>query len=113
MVLPDAKDMQQSATINVPADSHRVTIATSLPEFLYDRQYSLWTLLERQPLKAHPHAPPDQGTRQVRVFDAVLHPGLNTIETHLIAAIPRGERVPGGPEVELEVFTIYVNVMRS
>jgi hypothetical protein len=48
-----------------------------------------------------------------RVFEAILHPGLNVVESHLIAAIPRDERIPGEPEVELEIFTIFVNMMRN
>lgn len=48
-----------------------------------------------------------------RGFDAILHPGINVVEVHLIAAIPRHERVPGGAETELEIFTIFVNVMKD
>ena len=55
---------------------------------------------------------PDQ-LPQERAFEVVLHPGVNVIEAHLIAAIPRSEREPGGDETELEVFTVFVNVMRT
>lgn len=104
--------MQQSATINLPATHNRITITTLLPDFLQDRQYSLWAMMDRQALKSSYQQLPNQHSQE-RVFDAHLHPGLNMIETHLVAAIPRSERVPGGPEIELEVFTVFVNVMRN
>ncbi|KEY68458.1 hypothetical protein S7711_01232 [Stachybotrys chartarum IBT 7711] len=110
--LPHPKEMQQSATINVPATHTRVYIVPMIPEFLSDRQYSLWAMVDKQPLKASQQPIPGQLPHE-RVFDVMLHPGLNVVETHLIAAIPRSERLPGGPEVELEIFTVFVNVMRS
>ncbi|KAL6794837.1 Bromodomain-containing protein [Trichoderma sp. SZMC 28013] len=110
-ILPNAKEMQQSATINLPPTQTRIWIVATLPTFLQDRQYSLWTLVDRQPWKQLMQPIPNQ-THHERAFDVMLHPGLNVIETHLIAAIPRHEREPGGPEVELEVFTVLINVSR-
>lgn len=104
--------MQQSATVSVPPTHTRVVLVTQLPEFLHDRQYSLWTLMNKQPLKANQQPHPSQHVAE-RVFEAMLHSGVNIIESHLIAAIPRADRVPGEPEVELEVFNIHVNVMRN
>ncbi|KAL6829622.1 Bromodomain-containing protein [Trichoderma afarasin] len=110
-ILPNAKEMQQSATINLPPTQTRIWIVVTLPTFLQDRQYSLWTLVDKQPWKQLMQPIPNQ-THHERAFDVMLHPGLNVIETHLIAAIPRHEREPGGPEVELEVFTVLINVSR-
>ncbi|KAL7926910.1 Bromodomain-containing protein [Trichoderma austrokoningii] len=110
-ILPNAKELQQSATINLPHTQMRVWIVVTLPPFLQDRQYSLWTLVDRQPWKQMMQPIPNQ-THHERAFDVMLHPGLNIIETHLIAAIPRHEREPGGPEAELEVFTVLINVSR-
>ncbi|KAL7908579.1 Bromodomain-containing protein [Trichoderma velutinum] len=110
-ILPNAKEMQQSATINLPPTQTRIWIVATLPTFLQDRQYSLWTLVDKQPWKQLMQPIPNQ-THHERAFDVMLHPGLNVIETHLIAAIPRHEREPGGPEVELEVFTVLINVSR-
>lgn len=111
-VLPDAKDMQQSATITLPPEYSHVTMITTLPDFLQDRQYSLWVLCEKHPLKPNPQRIPHQQPRD-RVFEAMLRPGLNMLEAHLIAAIPRSERVLGEDEAELEIFTVFVNVLRS
>uniref|UniRef100_A0A0B7K5B8 Bromo domain-containing protein n=1 Tax=Bionectria ochroleuca TaxID=29856 RepID=A0A0B7K5B8_BIOOC len=111
-VLPHPKEMQQSATINLPYSHHRASLSVLLPEFLQDRQYSLWTLLNKQPMKAV-HHPLHNQSPQERFFEALFHTGTNVLETHLVAAIPQHERVVGGPEVELEVFTIFVNVLRN
>ncbi|OTA08183.1 hypothetical protein A9Z42_0091240 [Trichoderma parareesei] len=110
-ILPNAKEMQQSATINLPPTQTRIWIVVTLPTFLQDRQYSLWTLVDKQPWKQLMQPIPNQ-THHERAFDVMLHPGLNVIEAHLIAAIPRQEREPGGPETELEVFTVLINVAR-
>ncbi|KAF5020111.1 hypothetical protein F66182_7874 [Fusarium sp. NRRL 66182] len=104
-------EMNQAATINLPPHLTRILAVTTIPHHLQNRQYSLWTLVNKQPLKPI-HQAPGQRPNE-RSFEAMLHPGVNVVETHLIAAIPRSERVPGGPEVELEVFTISVNVLRN
>ncbi|KPM37155.1 hypothetical protein AK830_g9405 [Neonectria ditissima] len=111
-VMPHPTEMVQSATVNLPAHLGRVLVIPLLPDLLRTRQYSLWTVVNKQPLKpSHQQALGQQP--QERAFEAILHPGVNVVETHLIAAIPRSERVPGGPEVELEVFTIFINVLRT
>jgi hypothetical protein len=104
--------MQRSGTITIPPTHSRVTLVTQLPQFLQDRQYNLWTLMDKTPLKPNQQTYPNQHMTE-RVFEAILHPGLNVVESHLIAAIPRDERIPGEPEVELEIFTIFVNMMRN
>ena len=109
---PDSKEMQQSVTVNLSPGHNRLCVIPMLPDFLQDRQYSLWTMIDRQPLKPSPLQLADQ-LPQERMFEVVLHPGVNVIETHVIAATPRGERTAGGPETELEVFIANVNVLRS
>lgn len=111
-VEPDPKYMQQSTTVNLPAHVNRIFIAPGIPDKLMDRHFSLWVLIDKQLLKQAPHAFPDH-TQQDRVFEVMLRPGVNVIEAHLIAAIPAVERVEGGPEAELEVFTAYVNVAKA
>ncbi|KAM5371714.1 hypothetical protein ACJZ2D_007879 [Fusarium nematophilum] len=111
-VRPNPSEMNQSATVNLPPHLTRILIIPALPDHLRNRQYSLWTLVNKQPLKPIHQQAPGQQVHE-RAFEAMLHPGVNVVETHLIAAIPRSERIPGGPEVELEVFTIFVNVLRN
>ncbi|KAF5558649.1 polybromo-1 [Fusarium mexicanum] len=109
-IRPNPKEMEQSATLNLPPHLTRILAVTAIPSHLQNRQYSLWTLVNKQPLKPIHHQAPGQQPHE-RAFEALLHPGLNVLESHLIAAIPRDERVLGGPEVELEVFTISINVL--
>ncbi|KAI5467456.1 hypothetical protein BGZ63DRAFT_27560 [Mariannaea sp. PMI_226] len=111
-LFPHPTEMVQSATVNLPAHLNRVFIIPRLPDLLRTRQYSLWTVVNKQPVKPMHQQVPGQ-VNEERAFEAILHPGVNVVETHLIAALPRAERVPGGPEVELEVFTIFINLLRS
>lgn len=110
-VHPLAREMQQSATVSLPSSINRVMILPFLPDFLQDRQYSLWILIDKQPLKPCPQPMPNQ-LAQERAFDVMLHPGVNVIEAHLIAAVPKHEREQVGAEVELEVLTAFVNILR-
>ncbi|KJZ76992.1 hypothetical protein HIM_03313 [Hirsutella minnesotensis 3608] len=111
-VLPHPQEPQQSATVNLAPHYNRAFIVLQLPDFLFERQYSLWVMINRQPLKPCIHPLPNQ-LQQERAFEVVLHPGVNVIEAHLVAAIPRSEREPGEPEVDLEIFTVFANLMRS
>ncbi|ATY62847.1 Bromodomain containing [Cordyceps militaris] len=109
---PDPKYLQQSGVINVPQHCNRVFVITMLPDFLHERHYSLWTLINRQPVKPYPQMIPGQLPQEL-AFEVGLHPGVNVVEAHLIAAIPSEQREVGGPESELEIFTAYVNVTKN
>lgn len=111
-VLPHPQELQRSGAVNLPPHYSRVFIVTMLPEFLYDRQYCLWVLINRHPLQPCMQPLPGQHPHE-RAFEVILHPGVNVIEAHLIAAIPLAEREPGGPDAELEVFTVFANLMRT
>ncbi|PHH67317.1 hypothetical protein CDD81_80 [Ophiocordyceps australis] len=111
LVYPSPAEPYQSATVNLPAHQSRVFVVLMLPDFLCDREYSLWVLVDRQPLKPCMHPLPNQ-LPQERTFELILRPGVNVIEAHLVAAVPAPERIPGGPEVDLEVFTVFTNLMR-
>lgn len=111
-VLPHPQEPQQSATVSLAPHYNRAFVVLKLPDFLYERQYSLWVLINKLPLKPCMHPLPNQ-QQQERAFEVVFHPGINVIEAHLIAAIPCSEREQGGPEAELEVFTVFANLMRT
>lgn len=110
-VLPDAQYLQQSATINLPAYVNRIYILPRVPDHLMDRHFSLWVLIDKQLVKASQHAIPDLSPHDP-AFEVMLHPGVNVIEAHMIAAIPAIERVEGGSDAELEIFTAFVNVAK-
>ena len=111
-ISPSRTEMQTSTTINLTLSQSRVYIAPSLPGFLEERQYNLWTLLDKQVLKPSPHSMPGQ-LPQEKVFDLFLHPGVNVIEVHVVAAIPKAQRVVGASDVEIESFTVFANVLRN
>ncbi|PMB70698.1 Chromatin structure-remodeling complex subunit rsc1 [Beauveria bassiana] len=111
-IYPDPKYLQQSGVINVPPHCTRVFVITALPDFLHERHYSLWTLINRQPVKPYPQMVPGQQPQEL-AFEVGLHPGVNVVEAHLIAAIPGEQREAGAPEAELEILTAYVNVMKN
>ncbi|KAK0391957.1 hypothetical protein NLU13_1455 [Sarocladium strictum] len=111
-VLPNPQEMNQSAAVNLLPHQNRVAILIQLPDFLQDRQFNLWALLDKGPLKASLQPLPGQDPNE-KAFELILRPGVNVIEAHLVAAIPKEERKEGGPEIEVEVFTVLVNVLRA
>ncbi|KAF4592400.1 Bromodomain protein [Ophiocordyceps camponoti-floridani] len=108
---PHPKELHRSSTVTLPHHQNRIFAVLKLPEHLYHRQYSLWVLIDKQPLRPFPNQLPNQLPLE-RAFEMVLRPGVNVIEAHLIAAIPRSERQPGEPEVELEIFTALIHLLR-
>lgn len=111
-LLPQPREMQNSVAVSLLPQHNRAFIVLLLPDFLRDRQYSLWVMINRQPLKPCLQPLPNQLPHE-RAFEVVLVPGMNIIEAHLIAAIPRRERQPSGPEVELEVLAVYAHLART
>ncbi|KAM0329381.1 hypothetical protein ACHAQA_004688 [Verticillium albo-atrum] len=113
---PLERESQQSVSMHLPASHLRVQIILTLPSFLQaqQRQYKVWVIANKQVLSQQaPYAgqvlPPFSSA-----YEAQLHAGsVNVIEVHVIAALPKGERTPDGPEVELEQFTVLANVMRN
>ncbi|RDA90754.1 hypothetical protein CP533_2978 [Ophiocordyceps camponoti-saundersi (nom. inval.)] len=110
-IMPHPTDLLRSTAVTLSPHHNRVFIVLKIPEHLYHRQYSVWVLIDKQCLKPCLHPLPNQLPLE-RAFEAFLRPGMNVIETHLIAALPRSERRPGEPDVELEIFTAYVNLLR-
>ncbi len=56
-----------------------------------------------------PHDPIEPGAK---LYEAHLHPGVNTMEIQLVAGLPRGQRLPNGSEVELEKITVLANMIK-
>lgn len=111
-VWPDEHEMNQSAAVNLLPGQNRIAVLIQLPEFLQDRQFSLWALLDKGPLKAS-HQPLPGQEHHEKAFELILRGGINVIEAHLVAAIPKDQRKEGGPEIEVEIFTVLVNVLRA
>ena len=115
---PHPREAQQCVALNVPADhpnNMKVQIIPTLPAFLQEQQrfFKLWVLQDGQTLyPSSPHGvqnlPPNSP-----IFFAELHGGINRVEVHVIAGLPRGQTLPGGADVELEIFTVLLNVLRN
>ncbi|RDA86891.1 hypothetical protein CP532_1433 [Ophiocordyceps camponoti-leonardi (nom. inval.)] len=110
-IMPHPTELLRSSAVTLSPHHNRVFIVLQIPEHLFHRQYSVWVLIDKQCLKPCIHPLPNQLPLE-RAFEVFLRPGMNVIETHLIAALPRGERRPGEPDVELEIFTAFVNLLR-
>ncbi|WYZ44233.1 hypothetical protein EsH8_VII_000669 [Colletotrichum jinshuiense] len=115
-LLPFEKEAQQSATVHMPANQLRIQIIPTLPAFLEKdgRQWRLWVLVNRHII--HPaHAVPGQVLPLgARVFEAQLQAGVvNTIEVHVAAALPKGQKLPSGADFEVEQMTVLANVVRN
>lgn len=113
---PHEREAQQSVTAHMPANNLRIQIIPTIAPFLREqhRQYKLWVIINRQVLSPQQPVPGQVLPPESAVFDAQLQPGMiNTIEAHVIAALPKGERTSNGSDVELEQFTVLTNVVRN
>lgn len=108
---------QQSVTIMVPSNQDRLQIIPILPPLeQQQRQYRLFVMLNGNPLgrSAPIPIPSDdlQLTANTLVFDASLRPGINWIEVHVIAALPKDQRLPNGADCELEKILLVTHLLR-
>ncbi|KAF9875794.1 bromodomain containing protein [Colletotrichum karsti] len=115
-VTPMEKEAQQSVTVHMPANQLRIQIIPTLPAFLEKegRQWRLWVIINK-----HPILPVHVGHNQVvplgaKVFEAQLQAGIvNTIEVHVAAALPKGQKLPTGEDYEVEQMTVLAHVVRN
>ncbi|KAL0935236.1 bromodomain containing protein [Colletotrichum truncatum] len=115
-VSPLEKEAQQSVTVHMPANQLRIQIIPVLPAFLEkeERQWRLWVLINRHII--HPaHAVHGQVLPLgAKVFEAQLQAGVvNTIEVHVVAALPKGQKSPTGDDFEVEQMTVLANVVKN
>ncbi|OLN82908.1 Chromatin structure-remodeling complex subunit rsc1-like protein 2 [Colletotrichum chlorophyti] len=113
---PLEKESQLSATVQMPSNQLRVQIIPILAALLEKeaRQYRLWVLVNRH-IIYQTHAIPGQVLPLgARVFEAQLQAGIvNTIEVHVAAALPKGQKLPSGADFEVEQMTVLANVVRN
>ena len=113
----DPKLAQRSVTVTIPSNQYKLQIIPKLAPFeQQQRQYRLFVLLNGSPLGRSAPVPIPGDDRQLTasslVFDALLLPGINWIELHLIAALPNGERLPNGADCELEKTLVVAHLLR-
>ncbi|TDZ66163.1 Chromatin structure-remodeling complex subunit rsc1 [Colletotrichum trifolii] len=112
---PQEKVAQQSVVVSVPGNQLRIQIIPTLPPLEQEgRQHRLWVLINKHTLLP---AAPVSGQLLLpgsRVFEAQLQAGvINTIEVHVVAALPRGQKSPSGEDFEVEQMTVLANVVRN
>lgn len=130
---PDAREAQTSFTVNVPAAHWKQQVAVRLHPALAaavqqqeghqqqqqtqaQRPYKLYvivngaTLAPSAPAPAHDPLPDDMAG--ARLFETPLHVGVNTVQVQVIAAMPKGEKLPNGSEVEFEKMTVLANMLK-
>ncbi|KAM0276595.1 hypothetical protein ACHAQH_006600 [Verticillium albo-atrum] len=115
-IAPLEMESQQSVAMHLPANQLRVQIILTLPTFLQaqQRQYKIWAIANRHVLSQQAPVAGQTLPPFSSAFEVQLHAGsVNVIEVHVIAALPKSERTPDGPEVELEQFTVLANVLRN
>jgi hypothetical protein len=115
-VLPHPKLSQQSVTATIPTNQWKQQLIVKLAPSLIQNQrpYKLYIMVNGmglgQPAVPAPTDPIEPGSR---LYDASLHAGVNNIQVQVIAALPKGQKLANGAEVELETITLLANVLRA
>jgi hypothetical protein len=107
---------QQNVAVVVPAKHKMMQIIPKIaPLEQQFRQFRLFVLFNNMMLhRTTPLPIPDDPLpANALVYDATLQPGVNAIQVHVIAALPKGQKLPNGSECELEKFTILVHLLRN
>lgn len=114
-VPPHAKLLQQSFTVNLAANQWKLQIVPRLSPILEQQQrpYKLYVVVNGQTLARGVPTPRDTMQNGELLYDAQLHQGVNTIVLQMIAALPKGQRLPNGSDAVLEKITILANVMKQ
>ena len=108
------KEAQQSVTINLPINHWKIQIVPRLNPALeaQQRPYKLFVIVNGQTLGRQIPPPQDPVDPGCQVFDAQLHAGVNTIMIQMIAAVPKGQKLPNGADAELEKITVLANLLK-
>ena len=110
-IFPDPINLHQSVTLNVPTNQTHLQVLPKIASFVASehRQYKLFMIFNNQILR-----PMRVDGSGIQLYEIQLTIGrINTIEVHLVVAIPKNQRQPDGPEAEVERVTVMFNVMRS
>ena len=108
---------QHSTTVHVPATQYKLQVIPVLaPLEQQNRAYKLFVIVNGvlQNRQAPFPIPGDELALSASslVFDAGLGVGMNEIQVHAVAALPKGTKGPKGEEAEVEVFRVVVQLLR-
>jgi hypothetical protein len=109
-----AKLAQQSVTVRLPIMHHMLQIIPKIaPLERQQRHYRVFVSLNNMTLgRSTPLPLPDDPLpMNPLVFDAQLQPGGNRIQCYVVAALPKGQKLPNGAEVEVERISILIHLL--
>ncbi|KAK2596856.1 hypothetical protein N8I77_012745 [Diaporthe amygdali] len=114
-VPPHPKLLQQSFTVNLAANQWKLQIVPRVSPVLEQQQrpYKLYVVVNGQTLARGVPTPRDTIQNGELLYDAQLHQGVNTIVLQMIAALPKGQKLPNGSDAVLEKVTILANVVKQ
>ena len=113
----DATLAQRTLVVTVPSNQYKLQIIPKLPPLeQQQRQYRLFVVVNGSSLGRSAPIPLPGDTVPLNpnslVFDASLLPGLNYIELHIIAALPKGQTLSNGADCELEKLILVTHLLR-
>lgn len=110
---------QHSTTVHVPNQQYKLQVILRIaPLEQQNRAYRLFVVCNNQVQVRTPPFPIVDGGEDLAVkdnplvFDANLSLGMNEIQVHIVAALPKGQKLPGGEECEVEVFRVVAQLLR-
>ncbi|KAB5584886.1 hypothetical protein GE09DRAFT_6420 [Coniochaeta sp. 2T2.1] len=111
---------QQNTTVHVPNYQYKLQVIPKIaPLERQNRAYRLFVVCNGSVLSRTAPLPIPGDTLLIQdremamVFDANLGLGMNEIQVHLVAALPKGQKLPGGEECEVEIFRVVAQLLRA
>jgi hypothetical protein len=111
----DPKEAQQNITLHIPGSQGRLQVVPRLAPFEQQgRAYRMFVSINGQTVgRATPLPVPDDPLPQnAIVFDLNLLYTTNIIMITVIAALPKGQKLPNGADCEVEKLVINAQLLR-
>jgi len=111
---PHPKLAQQSVAVNIPVNQWKQQIMVSMaPSILaQQRHFKLFVIINGATMLPTVPPPNDPIEPGAKLYDATLSAGMNTIQVHLAAALPKAQRLPNGPDAQVEKITVLAHVLK-
>ncbi len=88
-----------------------VTLSPSIAE--QGRPFKLFVISNGNTLGPAIPVPNDPIAPGAKLYEANLHAGVNTLQIQMVAALPKGQKLPNGSEIELEKITLLANLTKN
>ena len=112
----DAKEAHQNLTVHVPGNHGRLQVIPRLAPFEHQgRAYRMFVSINGQTVgRATPLPVPDDPLPQnAIVFDLNLQYTTNIVIITVIAALPKGQKLPNGADCEVERLVLNCQLLRA